>query len=215
MSEHPADRTPPLRVAVLISGTGRTLKNFLDRIQAGRLPIQIPLVIASTPAARGLQFADEGGIPKYVVERSSYPSRDEFSARIFELCRAARAEVVALAGFLKQLTIPPDYENRVVNIHPALLPSFCGKGFYGHRVHEAVLEYGVKLSGCTVHFVDNQYDHGPVILQKAVPVLDDDTPDTLADRVFAAECEAFPEALALIAAGRVTVEGRRTRIAGG
>jgi len=202
-------------VAVLISGTGRTLKNFLDRIQAGRLPIQIPLVIASTPAARGLQFADEGGIPKYVVERSSYPSRDEFSARIFELCRAARAEVVALAGFLKQLTIPPDYENRVVNIHPALLPSFCGKGFYGHRVHEAVLEYGVKLSGCTVHFVDNQYDHGPVILQKAVPVLDDDTPDTLADRVFAAECEAFPEALALIAAGRVTVEGRRTRIAGG
>jgi len=215
VSEHPADRTPPLRVAVLISGTGRTLKNFLDRIQAGRLPIQIPLVIASTPAARGLQFADEGGIPKYVVERSSYPSRDEFSARIFELCRAARAEVVALAGFLKQLTIPPDYENRVVNIHPALLPSFCGKGFYGHRVHEAVLEYGVKLSGCTVHFVDNQYDHGPVILQKAVPVLDDDTPDTLADRVFAAECEAFPEALALIAAGRVTVEGRRTRIAGG
>jgi len=199
-------------VAVLISGTGRTLKNFLDRIQAGRLPIQIPLVIASTPAARGLQFADEGGIPKYVVERSSYPSRDEFSARIFELCRAARAEVVALAGFLKQLTIPPDYENRVVNIHPALLPSFCGKGFYGHRVHEAVLEYGVKLSGCTVHFVDNQYDHGPVILQKAVPVLDDDTPETLAARVFEAECEAYPEALNLIAAGRVSVEGRRVRI---
>jgi len=100
-----------------------------------------------------------------------------------------------------------------VNIHPALIPSFCGKGFYGHHVHEAALAYGVKLSGCTVHFVDNQYDHGPVILQVPVPVLDDDTPDTLADRVFAAECEAYPKALQLLAEGRVRVEGRRVRIA--
>ena len=100
----------------------------------------------------------------------------------------------------------------MVNIHPALVPAFCGEGYYGHRVHESVLEYGAKLSGCTVHFADNQYDHGPVILQRAVPVLEDDTPDTLAARVFEAECEAYPEAIRLIAAGRVTVEGRCVRI---
>jgi phosphoribosylglycinamide formyltransferase 1 len=101
----------------------------------------------------------------------------------------------------------------VVNIHPALIPSFCGEGFYGHHVHEAVLAYGVKLSGCTVHFVDNQYDHGPVILQMTVPVLDNDTADTLADRVFAAECQSLPKALQLIAEGRVRLDGRRVRIA--
>ena len=117
-----------------------------------------------------------------------------------------------MGGFLKRVTIPEDFANRVVNIHPALVPAFCGEGFYGHRVHEAVLEYGAKLSGCTVHFADNQYDHGPVILQRAVPVLDDDTPETLAARVFEAECEAYPEAIRLIAAGRVAVEGRRVRI---
>jgi len=117
-----------------------------------------------------------------------------------------------LGGFLKRLTIPEDFTNRVVNIHPALIPAFCGEGMYGHRVHEAVLQYGVKLSGCTVHFADNQYDHGPVILQKAVPVLDDDTPDSLQKRVFQAECQAYPEAIRLIAEDRVSVDGRRVRI---
>ncbi len=120
--------------------------------------------------------------------------------------------LVVMGGFLKRVTIPEDFTNRVTNIHPALIPAFCGRGYYGHRVHEAVLEYGAKLSGCTVHFADNQYDHGPVILQKAVPVLDDDTPESLAARVFEAECEAYPEALQLIADGRVRVEGRRVRI---
>jgi len=123
------------------------------------------------------------------------------------------ADLVAMAGFLKRITIPEDFINRVTNIHPALIPAFCGEGMYGHHVHEAVVEYGAKLSGCTVHFADNQYDHGPVILQQAVPVLDGDTPDDLAGRVFEAECEAYPEALRLLAAGRVKVEGRRVRIA--
>jgi phosphoribosylglycinamide formyltransferase-1 len=118
-----------------------------------------------------------------------------------------------MGGFLKRLSIPADFANRVTNIHPALVPSFCGEGFYGHRVHEAVLAFGAKLSGCTVHFADNQYDHGPVILQRAVAVLDDDTPDTLAARVFEAECEAYPEAIQWIADGRVRVEDRRVRIA--
>jgi phosphoribosylglycinamide formyltransferase-1 len=111
------------------------------------------------------------------------------------------------------LTLPQDFEDRVLNIHPSLIPSFSGKGFYGHHVHEAVLNYGVKLSGCTVHIVDNQYDRGPVILQRSVPVLEDDTPDTLNDRVFQAECEAFPDALQLLADGRITLEGRKIRIA--
>lgn len=204
---------PPLRIAVLISGTGRSLKNMLDRIESGRLNVEIRLVVASTPAARGLQFAEKATIPIAVLERKDSPSQGEYSREIFDHCRRAGVDLVALAGFIKRLTVPADFENRVVNIHPSLVPAFAGKGYYGHRVHEAVLEYGVKLSGCTVHFVDNEYDHGPVILQKAVPVLDGDTLDELEARVFAAECEAYPEALQLLAERRVVVEGRRVRVA--
>jgi phosphoribosylglycinamide formyltransferase 1 len=200
------------RIAVLISGGGTTLRNFIEKIAAGKLPVEIALVVSSSPAARGLQFAAEAGIPSAVIERKAFADQEEFSRAVFDRCRQAHVDLVAMAGFLKRLTIPADFSNRVVNIHPALVPSFCGEGFYGHRVHEAVLEYGAKLSGCTVHFADNQYDHGPVILQRAVPVHDDDTPDTLAARVFEAECAAYPEALRLIAAGRVRVEGRRVRI---
>lgn len=204
--------TRPFRIAVLISGGGTTLRNFIERIAAGRLPVEIALVVSSSPTARGLQFAADAGIPDAVIERKAFGSQDDFSRAIFERCRQAKVDLVVMAGFLKRVTIPDDFANRVVNIHPALVPSFCGEGFYGHRVHEAVLEYGAKLSGCTVHFADNEYDHGPVILQRAVPVLDDDTPDTLAARVFEAECEAYPEALRLLATGRVTLDGRRVRI---
>jgi phosphoribosylglycinamide formyltransferase 1 len=200
------------RIAVLISGGGTTLWNFIEKIAARRLPVEIGLVVSSSLTARGLQFAAEAGIASAVVERKAFASQDDFSRAIFERCREAKVDLVAMAGFLKRLTIPDDFAGRVVNIHPALVPAFCGAGFYGHKVHEAVLEYGAKLSGCTVHFADNQYDHGPVILQRSVPVLDDDTPETLAARVFEAECEAYPEALRLLAAGRVTVDGRRVRI---
>ena len=203
----------PLRLAVFISGTGRTLKNILDRIDAGQLNAEVCLVIASTPYARGLQFAEKAGVPIQMIERKDFASRDEYSEAMFRFCREARIDLVVLGGFVKLLTLPEDFEHRVLNIHPSLIPSFSGKGFYGHHVHEAVLKYGVKLSGCTVHIVDNQYDRGPVILQRAVPVLDDDTPDTLNDRVFAAECEAFPDALQLLAAGRISLDGRKVRIA--
>lgn len=205
----------PLRLAVLISGTGRTLKNLLARIQAGTLDTEIGLVIANVASAGGLQYAEEAGVPQAVFPHKEFASTDDFSRAIFDACRTAGAELVVLAGFIRRLTIPEDFTNRVINIHPALVPSFCGKGFYGHHVHEAVLNYGAKLSGCTVHFVDNEYDHGPVILQKAVPVLDEDTPDTLAARVFEAETEIYPEAVQLIAQGRVTVDGRRVRISKG
>jgi phosphoribosylglycinamide formyltransferase 1 len=202
----------PFRIAVLISGGGTTLRNFLEKIKAGRLPVEIAAVVSSNPNARGLQFAAEAGVPSVVVERKAFADQDAFSREIFDHCRRASTDLVVMGGFLKRLTIPKDFAHRVVNIHPALVPAFCGEGFYGHRVHEAVLEYGAKLSGCTVHFADNQYDHGPVILQRAVPVLDDDTPETLAARVFEAECEAYTEAIRLIAAGRVEVAGRRVRI---
>jgi phosphoribosylglycinamide formyltransferase 1 len=200
------------RIAVLISGGGTTLRNLIGKIAAGTLPVEIALVVSSNPAAGGLRFAADASIPSEVIERRAFGGQDEFSRAVFDRCRQAGADLVVMAGFLKQITIPDDFVNRVVNIHPALMPAFCGEGFYGHRVHEAVLEYGAKLSGCTVHFADNQYDHGPVILQRAAPVLDDDTPETLAARVFQAECEAYPEAIRLIAAGRVLVEGRRVRI---
>ena len=202
----------PFRIVVLISGGGTTLRNFIEKIGAGQLPVEIALVVSSSPAARGLQFARDAGIPEAVIERKNFGSQEDFSRAIFDHCRRVRADLVVMGGFLKRVTIPEDFANRVVNIHPALVPAFCGDGFYGHRVHEAVLEYGAKLSGCTVHFADNQYDHGPVILQRTVPVLEDDTPETLAARVFEAECAAYPEALRLIAAGRITVDGRRVRI---
>jgi formyltetrahydrofolate-dependent phosphoribosylglycinamide formyltransferase len=203
----------PLRIVVLISGGGTTLRNLIRKIDAGELNVRILLVIANTAGASGLRFAQEAGIPAEVVPSKNFATQAEFSRTLFDRCRAVDAELVVMGGFLKQITIPPDFLNRVTNIHPALIPSFCGRGLYGHHVHEAVLAYGARLSGCTVHFADNDYDHGPVILQKAVPVLDDDTPDRLAARVFEAECEIYPEALRLIAAGRVRVEGRRVRIA--
>ncbi len=202
----------PLPIAVLISGGGTTLRNLLERINAGTLPVDIRLVISSAPGSRGLTFAATAGIAAEVLQPCEFANQDAYSRTIFDRCRTAGVQVVVMGGFLKRLTIPEDYTNRVTNIHPALIPSFCGHGMYGHRVHEAALEYGVKLSGCTVHFADNEYDHGPVILQQAVPVLPDDTPDTLAARVFQAECEAYPAALRLLAEGRVTVEGRRVYV---
>jgi phosphoribosylglycinamide formyltransferase-1 len=197
---------------VLISGGGTTLRNLIQKVDASELDVEIALVISSSPKAGGLVFARQASIPTSIVERKKFNSPAEFSQAIFGRCRETGVDLVVMGGFLKQVTIPEDFTNRVVNIHPALIPSFCGKGFYGHYVHEAVLEYGAKMSGCTVHFVDNQYDHGPVILQRAVPVAEDDTPDSLAARVFEAECEAYPDVLRLIAAGRVRVEGRRVRI---
>jgi phosphoribosylglycinamide formyltransferase-1 len=206
-------RNPSLRLAVLISGTGRTLRNLLATIGAGQLDAQVVHVVSSQRDAPGLRYAEQARIGVTIAERRPFPDPDAFSRAVFDPCRAASADIVAMAGFLKHVLIPPDFEHRVVNIHPALIPAFCGKGLYGLRVHAAVLDFGVKVSGCTVHFVDNEYDHGPVILQRVVTVAEDDTPQTLADRVFEAECEAYPEALRLLAAGRIHVEGRRVRIA--
>lgn len=204
--------TAPLRVAVLLSGSGTTLQNLLDRSATGRLPASIVCVVASRPDAYGLERARKVGVPALVVERKACASRSEFSSRILGHCREARAELVCMAGFLQLLEIPPDFAGKVMNIHPALLPAFGGKGFHGLHVHSAAIESGVKVSGCTVHFADNEYDHGPIIAQRTVPVEDDDTPETLQARVFAQECEAYPEVIALFAEGRLRIEGRRVRV---
>jgi phosphoribosylglycinamide formyltransferase 1 len=198
-------------IAVLVSGGGSTLQNLIDRIAAGTLPARIVQVISSRPDAFGVERARRAGLPVEVVTRKVFPSIEAFSQRTFDLCRQAGARLVVLGGYLQLLRIPDDYRLKVVNIHPALLPAFGGKGMYGHHVHEAVLDYGAKVSGCTVHFVDDQYDHGPVIAQRAVEVRDDDTPDTLAARVFAAECELYPSVIRGLIEGQVSVSGRSMR----
>jgi formyltetrahydrofolate-dependent phosphoribosylglycinamide formyltransferase len=204
----------PLKVAVLISGGGTTLRNLLQCIERGELPLDIRLVVSSSGLARGLEFARAAGLKTLAVEPREQPGVDRFSRAIFDACRAADVDLVVMGGFLKLVRIPDDFAGRVVNIHPSLIPKYCGRGYYGARVHEAVITAGETQSGCTVHFVDEQYDHGPVILQRRVPVLEDDTPETLAARVFAAECEAYPEALRMLAAGRVKLVGDRVEIDG-
>lgn len=204
----------PIRLAVLLSGSGTTLQNLLDRINDGRLRAQVVAVVSSKADAQGLVRAQNAGVPSTVVERRACPSRAEFSKAIFDFCRAQGADLVCLGGFLQLVEIPPDHALRVLNIHPSLIPAFCGKGLYGTAVHRAVLEAGVKVSGCTVHFADNEYDHGPIVCQRVVAVLDDDTPETLAARVFAQECEAYPQAIEWFAQGRLRVEGRRVHVRG-
>jgi phosphoribosylglycinamide formyltransferase 1 len=206
----------PIKLAVLISGSGRTLKNFIDLAAEDQLPIDIRLVVSSSAKAVGLKFAEEAGIPTLVIQRRDFPYGEAgdvpYGDAIFAACRDAGVDYVAMAGFLKLAPVPRDFEGRVVNIHPALIPSFCGPGMYGDRVHQAVLDAGAKVTGCTVHFVDNEYDAGPIIWQQPVPVFDDDTADTLAKRVFEVEKEAYPHVLKLLAAGRIRIDGRRVTI---
>ncbi len=201
-----------LSLAVLISGRGTTLKNLIDRNAIGQLDVDIRLVISSSATARGLTYATSGGIPSLVVQRKKHATPEEFCEAIFQPCREVDADLVAMGGFLHHVLIPDDFAGRVINIHPSLIPAFCGQGYYGLRVHQAVLDYGVKVTGCTVHFVDNEFDHGPIILQRTVPVEEGDSAASLAQRVFATECDAYPDALRLIAEDRVHVDGRVVRV---
>ncbi len=182
----------PIRLAVLISGGGRTLLNLHERIEAGTLNASIEVVVSSRADVKGVGRSRKAGLKTVVVERKKL----EPAAYQHALTQAVGdVDLVCMGGFLSLWTIPEKYTGRVMNIHPALLPEFGGHGMYGDRVHEAVLAAGKTVSGCTVHFCDNQYDHGPIILQSKVPVLPDDTPDTLAARVFEQECIAYPEAI--------------------
>jgi len=189
-----------LRLAVLLSGSGRTLENLLDWIGAGRLAATIETVVSSRGDVRGIQIAERAGIPFTILPPQGRPLAD-WSAEVFSACRLAKPDLVVMAGFLHLVEIPTDFAGRVINIHPALLPAFGGKGYHGMHVHRAVIERGCTVSGCTVHLVDNEYDHGRILLQQTVPVYRDDNPEALAARVFAAECETLPEAINRIAAG--------------
>jgi phosphoribosylglycinamide formyltransferase 1 len=198
-----------INLAVLVSGGGTTLQNMIDRIAAGTLDARVVTVIASKPGIKGIERAQNAGLPVQVVSRKEFDSIEAFSDRIFSICEQAGAEMVCLGGWLSLLRIPEQWIGRVLNIHPALLPKFGGKGMWGHHVHEAVLAAGEKTSGCTVHFVNNEYDAGPIILQRTCPVLADDTPDTLAARVFEEEKRAYPDAIDLVRTGRVRLVGQR------
>lgn len=200
-----------LRLGVLLSGSGRTLQSFIDLIAAGKLPAEIAVVISDQAGVKGLERAEDAGLKTVLIRRQGTPT-EQFNRRITEALRAEGVELVCLAGFLSFWQIPRDFEGRVINIHPALLPRFGGAGFYGHHVHQAVLDAGCKISGCTVHFADNEYDHGPIIIQWTVPVLEGDDADSLADRVFEQELIAYPEAIRLFAAKRLRIEGQRVHI---
>jgi len=204
----------PLRVAVLLSGEGTSLENLFEHIDAG-LPARVEVVIASKPRAGGLARAARRGVPALAVSRRDHADVAAFNEALHRALTGFEIDLVALLGFLSPFEPRERFAGRVINVHPALIPAFSGQGFYGHRVHEAVLEAGVKVTGATVHFADAEYDHGPIILQEAVPVRDDDTPESLAARVQAAERRIVPEAIRLIAEGRLAVEGRRVRIKGG
>lgn len=202
----------PLRLAVLLSGEGTSLENLCERIDAGEVPARVVLVIASREDAGGLRRAARRGIPAVAVPRRHFPDARTFNDALHAELAKHEVDLVALLGFLSIFELRGRWEGRCLNVHPALIPAFCGRGMYGHKVHEAVLAAGVKLTGATVHFADDHYDTGPILLQEAVPVLEDDTPDTLAARVQAAERRLVPEAIRLIAAGRVTLDGRHARV---
>jgi formyltetrahydrofolate-dependent phosphoribosylglycinamide formyltransferase len=189
----------PARIGVLLSGGGRTLQNLIDRIAAGALDARIEVVVSSHPGVQGLERARRHGIPAHAIDFRAFPDDRRFGDAVTGILDRYPLDLVAMGGFIRRWLFPERYAGRVLNIHPALLPAFGGRGFYGRRVHEAVLESGAAESGCTVHFADLQYDRGPIVLQRRVPVLPGDTPDTLAERVFQAECEAYPEAIRQVA----------------
>jgi len=201
-----------IRLGVLISGGGTTLINILECIKRGELNAKVSVVISSRSTVGGVEKAKKAGLDVKIVRRKDYSNVDEFSKGIEEELLEAKVDLVVQGGWLCLWKIPDRYENRVMNIHPALLPSFGGQGMWGHHVHEAVLEAGCKVSGCTVHFCTNEYDKGPIIVQQACEVKESDSPATLAARVFEQECIAYPQAIRLFAEDRLHVEGCKLKI---
>ncbi len=200
------------RVVVLLSGSGRTLENLIRANHEGRIDVDFTRVISSRARVRGVDVAREADVPLSIVARRSFATWQAFSDDVHEILRQERPDLVLMAGFLSKIEIPDQYLGRVMNIHPALLPLFGGRGNFGNTVHENVLASGMKVSGCTVHFVDENYDAGPIIVQSCVPVLEDDDPETLGARVFQRECELYPQAVRLFCDDRLRLEGRRVRI---
>ena len=190
------------------------MQALIDATRDGRISGEVALVVSTSPGAPALERAGEAGVPTRLLPAGDFPEPEALDAAIAEAFEAAEVDLICLAGYMRLLTpgFIQRFGGRVMNVHPGLLPSFGGQGFYGRRVHEAVLECGAKISGVTVQFVDNEYDHGPIILQRVVPVEEDDTPEILAKRVLAEEHRAYPEAVRLFAEDRLRIEGRRVRV---
>ena len=203
-----------LRLAVLASGRGSNFEAILKNIEAGKLKATIQVVVSNKATAGALEIAREHQIPAVHISAKELPQQELFDEKLLSVLKQYDANFIILAGYLKMLSpgIVRAYKNRILNIHPALLPSFGGKGMYGHHVHQAVLDYGCKVTGVTVHLVDEQYDTGIPVLQRCVPVLDDDDAERLAARVLKVEHQIFSEALLLFAADRIEIVGRRVKI---
>ena len=203
-----------MKLGVLVSGTGTNLQAIIDSIKAGKLNASIEIVISSREDAYALKRARDNNIESVAICPERYLSKMEYEEAMIKKLKEAKVELVILAGYIKVLSphFVRAFAGRIINIHPSLIPAFCGKGYYGLRVHKAVLEYGVKVTGATVHFVDEGTDTGPIILQKAVEVKDDDTPEILAKRVLEVEHELLPEAIRLFAEKKLEVVGRRVFI---
>ncbi|AQQ09011.1 Phosphoribosylglycinamide formyltransferase [Sedimentisphaera cyanobacteriorum] len=193
------------RIAILLSGSGRTMANISEQIEEGRLNAEIAAVVSSRTACKGNERAEKLGLTPEIIRPKDFADVEQFSGKIADLLNEKQIDLVVQAGWLCYWKIPERFENRVMNIHPALLPSFGGKGMWGHHVHEAVLKRGCKVSGCTVHFCSNEYDAGPIILQRTCPAFAEDTPESLAKRVFEQERIAYPEAIRLFCEDRLTV----------
>lgn len=191
-----------MNIAVLISGSGTTLQNLIDRVEDGSLPVRIVGVLSSKPRVQGLERAKKHGLPTAVVDQDIHDNPRDFSHHVTVALRKWKPELIVMAGFLRRYLPPPEFEHKIINIHPALLPKYGGKGMYGIRVHRAVLRAGETESGCTVHWVDAKYDNGPIIAQTRIPVIPDDTPEYLQDRIQEAERDLYPKVIRDIVEGR-------------
>ncbi len=203
-----------LRIGILLSGKGRgsNMRTIVQACREGRIDGEVALVVSTSRETPAIQAAQELGVPTQVIPADEYENHEALDEALIHAFEAAQVRLICLAGYMRLLG--PTFLRRfpVMNTHPALLPAFGGKGFFGRRVHEAVLDSGVRFSGPTIHFTDEEYDHGPIVLQAVVPVLDDDTVETLSARVLKEEHRLYPEAIQLFAQGRLRVEGRRVRI---
>ena len=202
-----------VKIGVLISGGGTNLQALIDAINGGSINGNIAVVISDKDNAHGIERAKKHGIDGIVISRKDYKNKGEFFDTLINTLKEYEVDLIVLAGFLTILSknFVEVFNEKIINIHPALIPSFCGEGYYGEKVHTAALDYGIKVSGATVHFVDEKADTGPIILQEAVPVMEDDTPETLALRVLQVEHKILPEAVRLYCDGKLIIEGRKVK----
>jgi len=200
-----------LNLCVLASGWGSNLSSIIHSRKTGKISSDIVLVISNNSASNALNIARENQIPAVHLSAKQFSSEAEYENRFFELLKQYKVDMIILAGYMKMIPvrIVKEYKNRILNIHPALIPSFCGKGLYGLKVHEAVLEYGAKVTGVTIHLVDEEYDTGPIVIQRTVPVNDNDTAETLQKRVLEVEHEIYTEAIKLFETKKFNISGRR------